>query len=217
MPVTIVRIETAGPDRRARRLCFSDGAEPRTTAAAVVRALGLEPGVAIEPGTLEATLAEAELPCARDRALNYLGYRDRSRAEVAKRLVNDGYPSPIVAAVLDRLAELELLDDARFAAGWVRARSATGFGPRRIARELRERGVDDTVASEALEAESATDELDRAITALGSRRVRVAADRDRLLRRLVSRGFSFAVAREAVARVSETGEDGLEPEPFVGE
>ena len=147
MTPTITSIEDAGPQRRARRLHFSDGAEPRTTSAAVVRALGLEQGVEFD----ERSVTEAEAEQARERALRVLGYRERSTAELVAKLTDDGYPARLAHQIVDRFVELSLLDDTRFAELWARNRVAAGYGRRRIADELARKGVDADVARSALD------------------------------------------------------------------
>ena len=56
--MTILRIETAGPDGRARRICFDD-ATSRLTSAAAVKELGLEAGFAAGPAEVDATLSDS--------------------------------------------------------------------------------------------------------------------------------------------------------------
>ena len=203
----IVRIEDAGPDRKARRLVFDDGSEPRLTSAAVVKSLGIVEGLSVSESTLEASLAEVELPLAKERALMLLGYRDRSRAELARKLRDAGYPAPVAAQVVKRFVEIELVDDERFAAAWVRTRAAAGYGARRIDQELAQKGIAPEVASAALESVAASDEqLVRARAAL---RGRVAADRkerDKLVRRLVAKGFSVQTAIQALDSMPGDGE-----------
>ena len=147
MSPRIARIEDAGPDRKARRLTFEDGIEPRITSASVVKELGLEEGLSIDADVLEASLAEVELLLAKERALRLLGYRERSRAELVRKLCDSGYPEAIASQVAERFAEIELLDDERFAAVWVRTRNAAGFGARRIASELAEKGLEIAVCN----------------------------------------------------------------------
>jgi regulatory protein len=197
--VTIEAIECAGPDRRARRLVFSGPDETRTTSAAVVRILGLESGMDVDPEELSAALHEAESAAASERAMRYLGYRERSVHEVVRRLCDDGYPEAVVHSTASRLVDLALIDDDRFARSWVRSRVAAGFGERRIRRELAERGVAEALIDDALSEEQGgeADELQRALAALGTRRATDRAARERLIRRLVTRGFSFGVATKA--------------------
>jgi regulatory protein len=206
MITTIQRIESVGPDRRARRLFFDDSSEPRVTSAAALKLLSLDVGSEVDLEELLTALAEHEPQLARDRALQLLGYRERSRAELRQRLLDNGYPARVVDSVVDRFCEVELVDDARFASAWVRSRGGAGYGRRRIARELEEKGVDEFIIQAALDEELLDDELSRARASLRGRLPRDAKDRERLVRRLVSRGFEFRTALDAVGRAPGVGD-----------
>ncbi len=195
----IVRIETAGPGAKARRLCLDDGLEPRLTSAAAVKALSLEVGADVQRDDLETALAEVELPLAKERALLLLGYRERSVSELARKLAETGYPPAVVREVVDRYADVELVDDARFAGSWARTRLGAGYGPRRVARELAEKGVDEAVAQAAIaDALDGRSEVELARAALRGRTAHDRAGRERLVRRLCSRGFELRTALTAV-------------------
>jgi regulatory protein len=202
----IERIESVGPDARARRLFFEDHSPSRVTSAAALKLLALEPGVAVEPSDLEDALALHEPRLARERALQLLRYRERSASELQQRLIDAGYPSVVVAAVVKRFCEVELVDDRRFASAWVRSRASAGYGRRRILHELAQKGVDEATSSLAIEEELPDDELGRARKALGGRCPADAHDRERLVRRLVARGFELRVALDAVG--ASPGRDG---------
>jgi regulatory protein len=207
MSARLVRIDDAGPDRKARRLFFDDGEEPRLTSAAVVKKLGLEPDAAFDPKVLEALISDAEAPLAKERALRLLGYRDRSVAELTRKLHDSGYPHRLVRSIVERLVELGLVDDGRFAASWTRTRLASGVGARRIARELAQKGISPEIAQAVVAEECPPDQSLR--LAVRSLRGAVATDRkgrDRLVRRLVAKGHDISTAIEAVRSVSETQE-----------
>jgi len=57
-----------------------------------------------------------------------------------------------VDAVLGRLTEQDLLSDTRFAEIYAHGRVDKGYGPLRIERELRERGVDGDIIADLLAA-----------------------------------------------------------------
>ena len=201
MSPTITRIECVGPDRRARRLCFDDDTQPRTTSGAAVREMGLEEGVSIQRDGLEAALAPVELALAKERALQLLGYRERSSGELTRKLTDAGYPVAVAQAVVDRFVDVELVDDARFAEAWARARSAAGYGNRRIARELREKGLSGEQIEAALEPlEDPDEQVARARGALRGLSADTPKGRDNALRRLISKGFDFGIALQAIGR-----------------
>lgn len=78
---------------------------------------------------------------ARAKALELLARREHSRLELRQKLIQRGFPSDHIEPVLDQLMEERLLDEARFAEIYACSRADKGYGPLRIGRELRERGV----------------------------------------------------------------------------
>ena len=86
----------------------------------------------------------------RAKALELLARREHSRLELRQKLIRRGYPSERVEPVLEQLAEERLLDENRYAELYACARADKGYGPLRIDRELRERGVPDDAVAAAL-------------------------------------------------------------------
>lgn len=87
-----------------------------------------------------------------DAALRFLEARARSVAEVRRRLTTAGYREDLVAAAIDRLVGLGMLDDAAFAAQWIESRDrARPRGERALQAELRQKGVDGETISRMLE------------------------------------------------------------------
>ncbi len=84
-------------------------------------------------------------------ALRFLGYRPRSAAEVQNHLVSRGYSAAAVAGTLERLHSLSYLNDENFARNWAASKFINrGYGPIRIARELRSKGIGEAVIRDVL-------------------------------------------------------------------
>ncbi len=81
--------------------------------------------------------------------LRLLTRRDYAEAELDERLRRKGAPDEVRAVALERLRELELIDDARVAEALVRA-GAHRKGRLALRRDLRSRGVDDATVDAAL-------------------------------------------------------------------
>jgi regulatory protein len=126
------------------------------------------------------------------------------------KLERRGHDSACVNTVLARLAELELIDDCRFARFWLETRMLRASSPRRLLAGLRSRGIDRDDAEAALKAvlddETEFSLLQRYVKKL--RRLRKAANTAPLKYTLKSEGFSTA----AVERFLE--EDILKSEGF---
>ena len=88
---------------------------------------------------------------ARERALRLLALRGRSRAELRKKLVERDFSKSVIDRVLENLGELGYLDDGAFAANRARHLAVNRlYGDRKIAEQLREKGVDPEAARAAI-------------------------------------------------------------------
>jgi regulatory protein len=94
----------------------------------------------------------ASADAAHAAALRLLTARARTRAELARRLAERGFDEAAVAAALDRLARVGLVDDAALAVAVAESRAEQGLDAPAIALELRDRGVDPAAAAAAAEA-----------------------------------------------------------------
>jgi len=89
-----------------------------------------------------------------ERALHYLSFRPRSAQEVAQYLKGKGLDEEDAAAVLERLQQARLVDDAAFAQFWVNSReNARPKGAWALRAELRQKGIADKHIAEGESAE----------------------------------------------------------------
>lgn len=80
----------------------------------------------------------------RDACLRLLTGRDHSKQELLQKLAAKGYDRDIALAVIEELADEGWQDDLRYAESYARSRILKGYGPVRIAYELRQNGIDIT-------------------------------------------------------------------------
>ncbi len=144
-----------------------------------------------------------ELPL-RERAIAYLAQREHSCVELARKLAHHADDPDEIPPLLDELVRRKLLSDDRYAE--VRA-NALGrkFGARRIAWELRAKGVGTAAIAQATREVRAT-ELSRARDAWAKRfgrPPRGAAERAKQIRFLQGRGFSFDTIRHVIGGTDE--------------
>jgi regulatory protein len=137
----------------------------------------------------------------------------RTRAQLEQACARRNVPEWAVTQLLDRFAELGLVDDEAYARAWVRSRHAgRGLGRRALRHELLTRGVDRDVIDEAV-AEITSDDEDAAARALvrarrpGLARYDRTTQRRRLVALLARRGYSAAVAAAVVAREMAADDD----------
>ena len=144
-------------------------------------------------------------------ALRLLTRRDRSSAELARKLGERGIAEPLVGEVVARLQGAGYLDDRRFARAWAESavRSGRGYGPR-LRLELVRRGVPDEIVAEVLLDVAAEYEEKETLAALLARKFAgfnpaAASDREkrRVLQYLQRRGFSSAAIFQAFRLTEE--------------
>lgn len=194
--ITAIEPQVKRPERVS---VFVDGEFALGVHAEVAAAAGLRVGQAVDVAELQALAQSEELRRARESALQFLGYRARSRAEIERKLRRKGFEPDVVQAALAGLTRGGLINDAEFSQSWVRARTGSRpYGPGRIAAELRQKGVDREVIDEALAPVDRDVELDLAL-AVGRRKVEQLrgedppAARRKLGSMLARRGFSWEV------------------------
>jgi regulatory protein len=163
---------------------------------------------------------------ARTLCLGLLTTRARSRSELADELGRRGIDEDVSGRVLDRLAEVGLVDDAAFAEQWVASRHRhRGLGRRALADELHRKGIDRGTATTALAGLDRDDEHERA-RALVERRLpstdrlehAVAARRlvGMLARKGYPAGLAHEVVREALAERADASDDPEAMEAMAG-
>jgi regulatory protein len=144
------------------------------------------------PSTSEASREEQ----ARNLCLRLLTARARTRAELEGQLTKRGFPDDVSNRVLDRLAEVGLIDDVDFAEQWVQSRRVNaGKGKRALAAELRTKGVDNDVITAVLADIDAGAERERAEQLV----------RDKLRREKLVDGEDAKVTRRLVGMLARRG------------
>jgi regulatory protein len=169
-----------------------------------------------------------------DAALRFLEARQRSVAEVRRRLTTAGYGEDLVTGALARLGELGMLDDEAFATQWVESRDrARPRGERALRQELRQKGIDSETIARTLEERdrggddhaggdgsarpSADETAAQRLIARHARALDRIADprarRQRAYALLARNGFGPEVAGRLASRVAAGPDDDAEPDP----
>jgi regulatory protein len=193
--------------RNAERVSiFVDGEFTLGVFAEVVLLAGLRVGQPVSVDDLRALAHKEELRQARECALTYLGYRARSRLEIARRLGRAGFSPEAIEETLIALARVDMVNDAEFSQSWAQARTRSTsrpLGPRRITAELRQKGVERAVIDEALEFLDPALQLELALQA-GQKKLHSlrgeepAAARKKLAAALSRRGFSWEICSQVL-------------------
>ena len=147
----------------------------------------------------------SEAAQARNTALRLLAIRPRTVEEMRHRL-SQRYGASVVEQTVARLQSEGLLNDAEFAQQWRSSRERRKPRSRgMIERELRDKGVEDSVISETLEGYDSADAAYRAAARYAARQSH--CDRTTFDRRvgafLNRRGFEPGVIRQTLQRLRE--------------
>lgn len=144
-------------------------------------------------------LSRCESKCARERMHALIDRRDYSSKELSDKLRLDGYPQKIVDEVVARATETGMVDNKRFADVYIRSKLASGWGIQRIERELHQKGIEASdLSGWPYEYASSDDEFERAKNLIQRKRIPEKNAYPKLVRFLVSKGYSFSIASDVV-------------------
>lgn len=146
-------------------------------------------------------------------ALNLLTRREHTAAELTQKLKMRGFAADEIEAEIERLSAVELLSDQRFAASYLEARLARGYGPLKIVFELKNKGITEE-ASNNLVKSIASDVWENSLRELYQKKfpqkIRDFADKARRMRFLLSRGFTKSQINQVINYAVPN--DGRDPE-----
>ncbi|MEO0080688.1 MAG: regulatory protein RecX [candidate division WOR-3 bacterium] len=186
---------------------FLDGSDVLNLSKKTAENLGLAVGQELSEQELERIKQDDELRQAKEYAALLLSYRARTLRELRSRLLRKGFSEAVTDAAIRRLAELRLVDDAKFAQDYAEARiRAAGRSRRLVKAELTKLGVsrleieaalrdapDEAIAAKELVAKYA-----RRYTGLDEK-----TRKKRLFALLARRGFAYST----ISQVLELEED----------
>ena len=146
--ITDIRTQTKDETRVS---VFVDGEFAFGCAREVAVKHGLSTGQRLTPEMQQDIEVDEEIVRAKQRAFTYLAHKPRTEEEVRRKLRKQDLDRRVINEVIDRLYELDYLDDEQYAADYAHNRfSNKGYGPIRIERELIKRGIDRHLAERAV-------------------------------------------------------------------
>ncbi|HEY4035294.1 MAG TPA: RecX family transcriptional regulator [Ktedonobacteraceae bacterium] len=216
MRITALQTQTNNQDRIN---IFVDDQFLLGVSALIVLQMGLRIGQELSPEQLEQLHQEEALQQATNRVLNYLSFRPRSREEVRRYLRKKETPPELIDMVIQRLDELNLINDQSFTEFWVESRERSNpKGAQALKNELRMKGVKRELLDELV---SDDQDEERALRAGRKKAAQLARQsemdfktfRARLGPFLQRRGFSYEVSTHAMRALwKEVHDDELEEE-----
>ncbi|TMC15580.1 MAG: hypothetical protein E6J34_21745 [Chloroflexi bacterium] len=183
---------------------FVDGNFLLAVHATIVLEMNLKIGQELTAEQLERLHQEEAQQQALERALNFLSLRPRSRQEVRNYLRGKSTPPTLIDAVIERLEQMDLVNDRNFATFWVETREQFNpKGAQALKHELRMKGVGSSLIEELVDDERDEEKaLSAAQKKARSLLRQPAMDYATFYRRLGSflqrRGFSYEVTTHVV-------------------
>lgn len=127
-----------------------------------------------------------------------LSRRDYAMGELRDKLKRYGYRDEEIDACLAKAADMRFVDDTRFAGYFIEERKRRGWGRKKIERELSVRGVSlDEIPGYPEQFFSDEEDLERACALLGRKALPENRAFEKLVRHLMSKGYSYGVASQA--------------------
>jgi regulatory protein len=151
------------------------------------------------PGGIDVVETHQDSKQIKKKCLRLLTRREHSRKEIQDKLAIKGYDRNQVLGVIDELAQESWQDDVRFAESYARVRSQKGFGPVRIAYELKQQGIAPDTIDKIVRAttDNWTNLLEQVYTKKYPETVAMdSSERANRIRFLQQRGFSSAMIHD---------------------
>ena len=176
----------------------------------IVFQFGLKKGDVLTDQQIKEISINEEKKRAKDRALNFLSYRDRSEKEIRTKLKDVGYEENIIDWVIGELQRLKFLDDQRFAQSYAQTQMITRpMGEYFLKRELKQKGIDTELIEQTVEKiYEEKDQMSVALELAQQRKKRYSNIDEMKAKKRVSdfllrRGFSWDVVSEVLEQWDE--------------
>ena len=212
----MVIVEEIIPLRTGVHLRLDSGRCVRLTRKEIAEG-GFREGMELNEADFDQFVRLHQYPRALNQAVSMLARRPCSRYEIERRLTDNRFEAEIVGLVLYKLEKERLLNDAEFADNWTQYRSAGKFGRRRIQQELKQKGVDDEIALDALNRLDENELLENAVRlalkAIDRSRPSESrySMRNRVLSALVRKGYDWEMASKAFETASKQANEMHDP------
>jgi regulatory protein len=175
----------------------------------------LRAGIVLDEAAIAQLLQEDEAKKAITASLNLIAYRSRAAGELRSKLREKGYSPEAIDTAVNRMQELNYLDDEAFAERWVTSRQNTRpRSERMLKRELAQKGIDRETIEQTIE-EAGVDEFGDALAIAQKKAATMGALEPAVRSRRISgllarRGYGYDIIRRVIETL-KSPEDELEP------
>lgn len=149
----VIKIEEFS--RTKNRIILED-MEPIVLYKADMRRYKIEEGIELQNKQIDVFMQELLPNRAKDRCMKLLQNKDYTEEEIRKKLVNDGYPRPIIEDTIQYLYGYHFLNDERYVKLYYQSRNMRK-SKKHIILDLQQKGISKDMIEHVLEQISETD------------------------------------------------------------
>ncbi|MDE7453943.1 MAG: RecX family transcriptional regulator [Clostridia bacterium] len=166
----------------------------------------LKAGMQIEKSKLDEIQLETEKSQAIDKAMTHLSATMKTKKQMRDFLVKKGYTEAVINYVFERLEYYKLLDDEAYCRAYVN--SVSGKGKRALEADLYKRGAEKSAVERVLsEIEENSDEASAVLEKYMRGKAYTKENLYKGFKYLLSKGFGYDTAKEALEKFGEIDED----------
>lgn len=192
------------PRRKSLSAIYIDGEYALKLDTETVLSARLKVGEEIDDGRLYELIKASDARRAKEKALWLISYRDHSVGELRQKLSKD-YGEEAVDKAIERLCELNLIDDESFAKKYAESLSQKHLSSRQIQQKLRLKGIDRDLTAETVE-DLDLDEKEEIRALISKKYIRKLSDEGDLRRTVAAlqrRGFAYSDIKSVINEFTE--------------
>lgn len=166
----------------------------------------LEIGEGISPQKLEKIKEEVVLAKAKEKASDFISYKQRTEKEVRDKLADEEYTEDVIEEVVSVLIKYKYIDDEKYAENYIKTKS--NYGSLRLKYELKQKGVSAEIISQA------TQGLDQEEIIVGLFQKKLKGDlpedykeKRKAFEYVIRRGFEYDAVQDGYERYKEEIEE----------
>jgi len=174
----------------------------------IILSYSLAKGQSIDKELFEQVLNKQRITEAKQRAYNYAAYKPRSTRQVEQKLHSIGFSKDETAVAIDFLKEFKLLDDKKYALEIAASLSKRkNFAASRIVIELQKKGIDKSLAQDAVEMTYPYSQADDMALAAAKKKLRLISGKSpekqkkAVINHLITAGFDWDTVSRTVKSV----------------
>lgn len=187
MKITAIKQQVKRPDRYS---IYVDGSFAFGLGEQALLDTRVSIGQEIDAAQLEALTSTAVADKAYGNALRYVVMRPRSTWELQTYLNRKKIEEPVAEKIIQRLRNLDLVDDTAFAESWIaNRRLLKATSKRRLRQELQQKRVPEAIINKTLGADEADERS--VLAALVAKKQARYPDKQKFMQYLARQGFGF--------------------------